>query len=228
MAEATPPGHDAYRRTRFTALPARDRAWRPICRYLQRYVPPDGAVLDLGAGYCSFINNITAGEKHALDAFEGVAAHAAPDVTAHVGSCSDLARFADDLFDIVFASNLLEHLDRAEIAATLSEIRRVLRTDGRLILLQPNFRYCASEYFDDYTHRSVFSHVSLADLLAASGFAVVRVHPRFLPLSFKSRVPAWPWLVSLYLRLPVRPLGKQMLLVASPDGSDPLSGSRNV
>src|SRR5207244_1386412 len=30
--------------------------WRPICGYLQRYVPSDGSTLDLGAGYCHFIN----------------------------------------------------------------------------------------------------------------------------------------------------------------------------
>ena len=32
--------------------------WRPICNYLQRYVHADGVTLDLGAGFCHFINNI--------------------------------------------------------------------------------------------------------------------------------------------------------------------------
>ena len=82
------------------------------------------------------------------------------------------------------------------------------------LLLQPNFRYCVREYFDDYTHRTIFTHVSLADRLRAHGFDVERVEARFLPLSFKSRLPAWPWLVDLYLRLPWRPLAKQMLVVA--------------
>ena len=41
-----------------------------------------------------------------------------------------------------------------------------------------------------------------------------RVEPRFLPFSFKSRAPKWPWIVWLYLR-PVRPLAKQMLIVES-------------
>ena len=47
---------------------ARQRAfWRPICHYLQRYVRPDGVTLDLGAGFCHFINNIRSREKIALD-----------------------------------------------------------------------------------------------------------------------------------------------------------------
>lgn len=204
----------AYYRSRFSPVAGRDQAWRAICGHLQRHIPEDSTVLDLGAGYCSFINHITAARKHALDAFAGFAAYAAADVTTHVGRCPDLQRFADATFTVVFASNLLEHLTREELAATLSEVTRVLRPGGRLILIQPNYRYCAREYFDDYTHRLVFSHVSLADVLTASGFDVEVVVPRFLPLTFKSRLPTWPWLVRLYLSLPYRPLARQMLVVA--------------
>ena len=41
--------------------------WRTICNYLQRYVHSDGVTLDLGAGFCHFINNIRSREKIALD-----------------------------------------------------------------------------------------------------------------------------------------------------------------
>lgn len=215
MPASKPSQADAYYRTRFAPQPGRNGAWRVICRHLQRYLSASPVVLDLGAGYCSFINQIDAAEKHALDAFEGFASHAAAGVHTHVGTCADLSRFSTGQFTAVFASNLLEHLTRDELAAALDGIHRVLRPGGRLLLIQPNFRYCAREYFDDYTHRLVFSHVSLADLLASRGFEIDVVQPRFLPLSFKSRLPPWPWLVALYLRLPVRPFGKQMLVVAT-------------
>lgn len=208
------PQQDGYYRTRFAAVPGRDRAWVPICRHLQRFVGVHAKVLDLGAGYCSFINNIDAREKHALDAFAGFTQYANADVRAHVGVCSDLSRFSDATFTVVFASNLLEHLTRAELSTTIDEVRRVLQSAGRLILIQPNYRYCFREYFDDYTHTLVFSHVSLADLLSSCGFVIERVDARFLPLTFKSRLPPWPWLVRLYLALPYRPMGKQMLVVA--------------
>ena len=204
-----------YYRTRFSPQPGRDRVWRHICSYLQRYVPPRATILDLGAGYCSFINNIEGAERHALDTFPGFAEHAAPGVRAHVGECWRLGAFKAGTLDVVFASNLLEHLDRGEVLATLTEIHRVLKPCGRLVLIQPNYRYCSREYFDDYTHRTVFSHVSLADCLGAAGFRVDVMIPRFLPLTFKSRLPQWPWAVALYLRLPFRPLAKQMLLVAT-------------
>lgn len=205
---------DPYFASRYTPDPARARVWGALCRYLQRYVPEDGVVLDLGAGYCSFVNHIRAATRHALDASPELPRHAGPGVTPHVGRCEDLSAFASASLDAVFASNLLEHLEWPSIERTLDEVRRALKPDGRLILLQPNFRYCATTYFDDYTHRTIFTHVGLADLLTSRGYAVERMAPRFLPFSFKSRGPKWGFLVALYLRLPWRPLARQMLVVA--------------
>jgi SAM-dependent methyltransferase len=206
--------NDPYFTSRYASDPARDTVWRAICRYLQPYVPVTGAVLDLGAGYCSFVNHVQARERHALDVSPELARHAGPGVIVHVGRCDDLSGFADGSFDVVFASNLLEHLEWPSVERTLDEARRVLKPGGRLLLLQPNFRYCARQYFDDYTHRTVFTHVGLADLLASRGFEVERVTPRLLPFSFNSRAPKWGFLVALYLRLPARPMARQMLVVA--------------
>jgi SAM-dependent methyltransferase len=212
---------EGYFASRFPADPRRDGVWKALCAYLQRFVPEAGAVLDLGAGYCSFINHIRAADRHALDSFPGFTAHAAPGVTAHVGRCEELSLFPANRFDTVFASNLLEHLTREETEKTLGEVLRVLKPGGRLLLLQPNFRTAYRTYFDDFTHVQIFTHVSLADLLAARGFLVEEVRPRFLPFTLKSRWPAWPWLVALYLRLPFRPLARQMLVVARTPSSKP-------
>ena len=75
-----------------------------------------------------------------------------------------------------------------------------------MIVIQPNFRYAYRQYFDDYTHRSTFTHVSLANLLRSKGLRMLRVEPRFLPYSMReSRLPVKPWLVRAYLRSPIRP-----------------------
>lgn len=202
-----------YFETRFTPDPARAAVWGAIVRHLRPYLPPSGAVLELGAGYCAFINAVASRERHALDLFPALAEYAVPGVEVHVRGCDDLGIFADAHFDVVFASNLFEHLDRETLDRTLVQICRVLKPGGRLILMQPNFRYCAREYFDDYTHQQVFTHVSLADLITAHGLTVERVDARFMPLQLKSRLPRWPWLVDVYLRLSFRPLAKQMLVV---------------
>jgi hypothetical protein len=90
----------------------------------------------------------------------------------------------------------------------------VLAPRGRLSLVQPNFRVAPHVYFDDYTHRTVFSDVSLCDWLRASGFRVVECVPRFMPFTVKSRLGGLTFLVPLYLRSPWRPFAGQMFVVA--------------
>jgi hypothetical protein len=98
----------------------------------------------------------------------------------------------------------------------LAALRRKLSEGGTLTIVQPNYRYAYREYFDDFDHKSVYSHVSLADYLAANGYEVFRVEPRFMPLSVKGRLPVTPLLIRAWLASPVKPLGKQMLVRARP------------
>jgi SAM-dependent methyltransferase len=206
---------DPYFSTRLRDTDERRRLWPVLVAYLQeRWIPRDAAVLDVGAGYCYFVNNVQARERHALDASETVAAYAAADVTPHVGSVASMDELEDAHFDVVFASNLLEHLPRDELERGLGEVLRVLKPGGRFLVVQPNFRHCYRSYFDDYTHVQVFTDRSLRDVLLAAGFAVGTVIPRFLPFSVESRLPPSPRLLGLYLRLPYRPFAGQMLVVA--------------
>ncbi len=82
--------------------------------------------------------------------------------------------------------------------------------------MQPNYRYAYREYWDDYMHVVAYSHVSLADFLAANGYQALDVVPRFMPLTVTSRLPVSPWLIGAYLASPIKPLGKQMLVRARP------------
>jgi len=57
----------------------------------------------------------------------------------HVGTCKDLSRFADNTFQDVYASHVIEHLDyHGEIAQALKEWQRVLVPGGRLYLSAPD------------------------------------------------------------------------------------------
>jgi hypothetical protein len=111
---------------------------------------------------------------------------------------------------------LFEHISQADLAKVLSALRAKLSARGELTILQPNYRYAYREYFDDYTHVSVWSHISLADFLTANDYEVIEVRPRFLPLTVKSRLPVSPLLIAAYLKSPFKPMGKQMLLRARP------------
>jgi SAM-dependent methyltransferase len=206
-------------------FPEADRArrqalWHTLCRgFFQRYVPADGHVLDLGAGYCEFINAIQAARKTAVDLNPDTGECAAAGVTVLQASADKLTAVPDASVDVVFASNFFEHLDSKEtLLRCLAELRRVLKPGGRLLILQPNIRYAPGQFWDFLDHHLPLSDKSMIEALEISGFGVAEVRPRFLPMTTKSRLPQWPWLVSLYLRLrPVQfMMGKQMLIVAHP------------
>ena len=203
-----------YFETRFTFDKKRQVVWKEIARYLQQYVSPESTLLELGAGYCDFINQIQCQKKYAVDLSEQLDHFAAKDVILMQQSVTCLEGVDDVSVDLVFSSNLFEHLTRAEFEQCIAEVRRVLRYEGKLIIIQPNFKYCYDSYFDDFTHKLPFTHVTMQDWLKFLGFEVEQVRPRFLPFSMKSRLPTSGWLVWLFLRIPPNPLGKQFLIVA--------------
>jgi SAM-dependent methyltransferase len=206
-----------YHDSRLSHDARRDTVWKALWRYyFSKIVPADGCVLDLGCGYGEFINNVTAARRIGLDMWDGIRAHLAPGVEPVVGSVTDLGQIADGSVDFAFASNLFEHIPQDAFARVLDQLRTKLSDRGTLTLLQPNYRYAYREYFDDYTHVAVYSHISLADFLAANGYEVFELKPRFLPLTVKSRLPASSFLIGLYLRSPFKPMGKQMLIRARP------------
>ena len=207
----------SYHETRLAHDVRRGKVWKALWRhYFCDRIGAQDCVLDLGCGYGEFINNVTAGRRLAVDLWPDMPLHLAPGIEAHVGSVSQLDWIDDSSVDFAFASNLFEHVPQAEFATTLRALARKLSPKGTLTILQPNYRYAYREYFDDYTHVSVYSHISLCDFLTANGYEPVEVRPRFLPLTIKSRLPVSSMLIGAYLRSPVKPLAKQMLVVAKP------------
>jgi len=211
------PDVSAYHGTRLPYDARREVLWRTLCQaYFQPLIPAQACVLELGAGYGHFINNIRCAQRIALDQWEGLSQYLQPGVVPAIGSVTDLSFLKDRSVDFAFASNLFEHLSQADFGLVLRQLQAKLKPGGTLNILQPNYFFAYREYFDDYTHVTVYSHHSLTDFLAAHGFRVIDCRPRFLPLTVKSALPVWPALIRLYLALPFKPLGKQMLVRAVP------------
>ena len=208
---------DGYHDSRFAHDPRRATVWRALWQYhFSRQIEPDFCVLDMGCGYGDFINAVRARRRIAIDRWPDFPQHVEQGVETIVGPIDDLSRMEAGSIDFAFASNLFEHLQQTEFVQVLARLRPKLSARGTLNILQPNYRYAFREYFDDYTHVAVYSHVSLADLLTANGYEVFDVRPRFLPLTVKSRLPVSPLLIAAYLASPIKPMGKQMLLRARP------------
>jgi SAM-dependent methyltransferase len=205
----------AYHEVRLPQDSRRLVLWQTLWRHhFSAIVPPSACVFDLGCGYGEFINSVAARRRIALDSWEEFPRFLAPGVEAIVASVTDLDRVEDGIVDFAFASNLFEHLTQADFAATLAALRKKMSPQGTLNILQPNYRYAYREYFDDYTHVAVYSHISLADFLVVNGYRVIETRSRFLPLTIKSRWPVHPALIAAYLKSPIKPLAKQMFLRA--------------
>lgn len=197
----------------------RQDLWQVLCSdFFQQWVPEDAVVLDLAAGHCEFINNIRAGRRIAVDLNPDVTLRAADGVETYVQRSDELTDIADRSVDVVFISNFFEHITREVILSTLVEVRRILKPGGRLLVLQPNVRYCARDYWQFFDHITPVDDRALSEAFAATGYDVLRCIPRFLPYTTKSRLPSGPALVRLYLRVPLawRVLGAQAFMVATP------------
>ncbi len=209
---------DTYYATRYVFDSNRTVVWKEIVKFLQKYVQAGETVLDLGAGYCDFINNIEAEKKYAVDVSPELEKYAGENVKKINSPAWDLSLVQDGSVDVVFASNLLEHLADDELQKTMKEITRVLKPKGKLILMQPNYRLSKKHYFDDPTHKKIFDDISLRDFLLLHGFKILLKMPRFLPLSMRSNsslVPNFllPIIVRFYIHSPIKPFAGQMLFV---------------
>lgn len=213
-------GIDRLYKTRFDAnhRAKKEKIWKVLCRdFFQKYVRLTDTVLDIGAGYCEFINHIQCARKIAVDLNPDTPTCAGPHVQVIQTSSSNLGVLADDSINVVFASNFFEHLpDKQAFISTLQEIHRVLCPGGRLLILQPNIRFLHGEYWDFLDHYIPITDRSLVEALKLVELQPVEVRPRFLPYTTKRNFPQHPSLVRLYLRISLaqRLLGKQAWVVA--------------
>jgi SAM-dependent methyltransferase len=227
--EHVPEGFDAKRvyENRFTDAQRglKARTWALLCEMVfSRWIRPTDAVLDLGAGYCEFINAVQAHRRIAVDVNPDTRAFAAPGVEVHVGSAADLSFLRSGEIDVVFSSNFLEHLpDKNAVTQVITAALRALRPGGRVVLMGPNVRLLPGAYWDFYDHHVALSEHSVTELLRMLGFEVELACARFMPYSVvRFPLPTPSWLVRAYLWL--RPLssallGKQFLVVARKPGA---------
>jgi len=59
--------NDFYFNTRLKPDLRRAKMWRYLNKYFQRYLKPDDVLLELGPGYCFFVNSIECQKKYAYD-----------------------------------------------------------------------------------------------------------------------------------------------------------------
>ncbi len=100
--------------------------------FLNRWISSTIPCLDLGAGYCEFINAVEAKNRFAIDANPSTRIHATAGVTVITQDVRDRWNIADSSLHVVFSSNFLEHLEtKSNLLHCLREARRVLEIQGQ-------------------------------------------------------------------------------------------------
>ncbi len=199
-------------------LKERNKVWSILCSdFFQKYIPRNSKILEIAAGYCEFINNINAKEKIALDLNKDVKKFAKSEVKVHIGTATKLDFLEKESIDVVFISNFFEHLTKIQIVETLKEVHRILRKGGKILILQPNIRYCYKDYWMFFDHISPLDHRSLKEILLLQNFKIQKILPRFLPFQMKeSKLPKFKFLIKIFLKCKIAQiiLGKQMFIYA--------------
>jgi SAM-dependent methyltransferase len=203
---------------RFSGLEAyRNKVWNVLVNeFFSQWIKPGDSVLDLGCGYCEFINNLTAAQKFAMDLNPSARDRVSRDTRFIEQDCSAPWPLANDSLNVVFSSNFFEHLpSKAALQATLLEAYRCLKPGAHLIAIGPNVKLLSGDYWDFFDHHLPLTELSLSEALVMAGYKVEVALPRFLPYTMSKGFRPPIWTLRVYLKIPLlwRYLGRQFLVI---------------
>lgn len=90
-------------------------------------------------------------------------------------SMTDLSRYEDASFDLVYAGQSIEHVPVEVADRVLGEVARVLKPTGHFALDTPNARVCRLQQaqFIDADHDYEYTHAEMVEKITRAGFEVV-------------------------------------------------------
>src|SRR5687767_5128523 len=141
---------------------------------------PGGRLLDVGCGRGFFLSALgPQWERYGVEVSKIGAESARSFASVHLGELKDAA-FPTGYFDAVMCYHVIEHV--ADPEPFFTEIRRVLRPGGDLVLCTPDFDSgCARRFGERYrmlhdrTHTTLFTLDSLRRFVRDHGFSIEHV-----------------------------------------------------
>mgnify|MGYP001219497875 CR=1 FL=1 len=148
-----------------------------LCQYLFKTFEMKGGMklLEPGCGRCEFLQ----GFKKLNMVVDGVdisdeAKSFTKDIDIQICNIENTSLpYDDETFDIVFSKSFIEHLHNPEIY--MKESLRVLKPGGILLTLTPDWESNYMKFYDDYTHRTPFTKISLHDIYKINNFNKIQI-----------------------------------------------------
>jgi len=181
-------------------LNEKNNIWKILCKhFFQRYIAEDSVLVDVGAGYCEFLNNIKAKKKYGFDLNPESKNFANDDVEFANKSIFDIE--LNEKANVVFVSHVLEHLSsKEEVINALKKFNQILKDKGKVIILTPNITLLGGRYWDFIDHKVPLNDLSIIEAGKLTGFECTKNIKRFLPYTTKSKIPKFGFLIWLYLK----------------------------
>jgi ubiquinone/menaquinone biosynthesis C-methylase UbiE len=171
---------------------ARKRA--NMANRLIRESSKQGRILDIGCGSTPlFLMSSTVHEKYGID--PNLSEIGFSDAIKSVDNlhlikfdieADQKLPFEDNFFDVVTMLAVFEHIEQDKLNNTLTEIKRVLKKNGRFILTTPctwtdtllrvmsKLRLVSSKEIEE--HKGAYNHNAIKDYLINSGFDKTKMH----------------------------------------------------
>ena len=198
----------AYHAVHLTEDPARALVWRAIADHLAPWVSPDSHALEIGAGYCCWINAVRAKRKVAVDIWPDMPAMLLRAWSRYGSRSNDLPSLGHEVFDVVLASNVIEHFVPETASDIVGNVAALLKPGGRFhrhpAKLSIRFSTLLRRLYTPIDlHRCV-----AFESLEVHGFSSRRRNPGSCRPSMRgARAPSDRGSCQPYLRSPFRPLG---------------------
>jgi len=150
-------------------------------------IQKNSKLLDLGCGRGEFTKGFL---DQGMDCY-GVdqsdqAKKFCPAAKIKVANLEERLPFEDNCFDVIYSKSVLEHFYYPE--KLLSEAYRVLKPNGLIISLTPDWAHNVICFHEDFTHRTAFTSKSLDDIHKFCNFTNVETN-KFIQLPFVWRMP---------------------------------------
>jgi len=104
----------------------------------------------------------------------------------------DVFPIPDGIADVVFCKSVVEHLYLFQMEHFFSEIKRVCKSGGYILVSTPDWEYNSREYYQEFTHCTPFTLRSMRHCLEIHGFTEVSTYSLIpLPPTWNSTALRW-------------------------------------